>query len=72
MVVKYLLGKHVKKQGEKVGSSALIASGSDALFDSLLSLSVFVAAIVHLKFGLAFEAYLGIVISILLLKQELR
>ncbi len=68
VVVKYLLGKHVKKQGEKVGSFALIASGSDALFDSLLSLSVFVAAIVYLNFGLAFEAYLGIVISVFMIK----
>lgn len=68
VVVKYLLGKYVKKQGEKVGSSALIASGSDALFDSLLSLSVFVAAKIYLKFGLALEAYLGVVISVFMIK----
>ena len=37
IVVKLLLGMYVKKQGEKVNSGALAASGSDALFDAVLS-----------------------------------
>lgn len=41
VVVKFFLGKYVKGQGKKVNSGALIASGSDSLFDSILSLSVF-------------------------------
>ena len=38
--VKVILGTFVKKQGEKVNSGALTASGSDALFDAILSTSV--------------------------------
>ena len=42
IVVKLLLGTFVKKQGKKVNSGALVASGSDALFDAVLSASVLV------------------------------
>ena len=38
--VKAALGKYVKAQGKKVNSGALLASGSDALFDAVLSTSV--------------------------------
>ncbi|MBQ3405133.1 MAG: cation diffusion facilitator family transporter, partial [Oscillospiraceae bacterium] len=36
VVVKLVLGRYVKSQGEKVDSGALIASGSDASFDAIL------------------------------------
>ena len=37
IAVKLVLGSYVKKQGEKANSGALTASGSDALFDAVLS-----------------------------------
>ena len=37
IVVKLVLGQYVKKQGEKLKSDALIASGSDALFDAVIT-----------------------------------
>ena len=43
VVVKILLGRYVKSTGEKINSQALIASGSDALFDAILSLSTLIA-----------------------------
>ena len=36
VVVKLILGRYVKAQGEKVNSSALVASGADASFDAIL------------------------------------
>lgn len=48
IVVKLILGKYVKSRGEKVGSVALVASGSEASFDAILSASVLVSAIVYL------------------------
>lgn len=68
VLVKLALGKYVKKQGEKVNSTALVASGSDALFDAILSLSVFVSALIYLFWGLSLEAYVGIVISIFMVR----
>lgn len=68
VVVKFFLGNYVKRQGKKVNSGALIASGSDALFDSILSLSVFLSAIVFMVFGLSLESYVGLVISVFMIK----
>ena len=34
VVVKLILGTYVKKQGKKVNSGALVASGADAMFDA--------------------------------------
>ncbi len=68
IVVKLLLGAYVKKQGEKVNSGALIASGSDASFDAILSASVLASAIIFLVWGISLEAYVGVVISGFIIK----
>lgn len=68
IVVKLLLGTYVKHQGKKVNSSALAASGSDALFDAILSSSVLASAIVFLIFHVSLEAYVGVVISAFIIK----
>ncbi len=68
VVVKILLGRYVKKQGEKVNSGALIASGSDASFDAVLSASVLVCAIIFTATGLSLEAYVGVIISGFIIK----
>ena len=68
VLVKVLLGKYVKKQGVKHNSGALIASGSDALFDAVLSSSVLASAIIYLAFNISLEAYVGVFISIFIIK----
>ena len=71
VVVKIVLGKYVKAQGKKVNSGALVASGSDALFDAVLSFSVLLSAIVFLLFKISLEAYVGAVISGFIIKAGL-
>ena len=68
IVVKLVLGLYVKKQGKKVSSGALEASGSDALFDAILSASVLASAIVYLIWGVSLEAYVGVVIAGFIIK----
>lgn len=63
VVVKIVLGKYVKAKGEQVNSGSLVASGSDALFDAVLSGSVLVSAIIFMVSGLSLEAYVGLVIA---------
>ena len=63
IAVKLILGLYVKKQGKKVNSGALVASGSDALFDAILSASVLASAIVYLIWGISLEAYVGVIIA---------
>lgn len=68
IVVKLVLGLYVRKQGKKVSSGALEASGSDALFDAILSASVLTSAIVYLIWGVSLEAYVGVVIAGFIIK----
>ena len=71
IVVKIVLGKYVKGQGKKVHSSALEASGSDALFDAILSTSVLASAIIYMFSGLSLEAFVGVIISVIIIKSGL-
>lgn len=68
VVVKLLLGRYVKGQGEKVNSGALIASGSDASFDAILSASVLASAVIFMIWGISLEAYVGVVIAVFIIK----
>ena len=45
-IVKFLFGKYVKKEGRKIHSKSLVATGTDALMDSIVSFSTFVMLIV--------------------------
>ena len=68
IAVKLVLGLYVKKQGKIVNSGSLVASGSDAMFDAVLSASVLASAIVFLIWGVSLEAYVGVVIAIFIIK----
>ena len=67
--VKFFFGRYVKKQGEKLNSGSLVASGTDVISDSILSLSTFVAAIISMSFHISLEGYLGVIISLFILKS---
>ena len=68
VIVKILLGKYVKSQGKKVSSGALIASGADAMFDAILSTSVLASAIIYFTTKISLEAYVGVLISGVIIK----
>lgn len=67
--VKVLLGLYVKKQGTKANSPALRDSGQDALNDAVISFSTLVAALVFVIFRVSVEAYLGALISLVIIKS---
>ena len=69
VLVKIVLGRYVKAQGEKVNSGSLVASGSDAMFDAILSSSVLASAIIFKVSGISLEAYVGAVISVIIIKS---
>lgn len=68
IVVKLLLGRFVKKQGEKLKSDALIASGSDALFDAIITLATLVSAGIMLLWNVSLDGILGSLISLVIIK----
>ena len=69
VVVKILLGRYVKGVGVKVNSDSLINSGEDATLDSIISASTLVAAGIFLIFHISLEAWLGAIISIIIIKS---
>lgn len=69
VLVKLLLGRYVRRQGERVQCGALAASGTDALFDAVISLSVLISALLFLATGISLEAYVGVVISAVIIKS---
>ena len=71
VVVKFLLGRYVKGVGEDINSQALVASGSDAFFDAILSLSTLIAAIISIFFHISLEGILGVIISIVIIKASI-
>lgn len=68
VVVKIVLGLYVRATGEKVNSDSLVASGKDALLDSVISASTLLAAAIFLIWHISLEAWLGAVISLVIIK----
>ncbi len=69
--VKFFFGGYVKNVGKQIDSQSLIATGTDAFMDAVLSFSTLVGAIIFLVFGLNIEGYLGVVISIIIIKSAI-
>lgn len=69
IIVKFILGLYVKKKGKEVNSDSLVASGSDAFNDAILSISVLASAVIYLIFHWSLEAYVGVLLSIFIIKS---
>ena len=68
IVVKLVLGQYVKHKGQQLKSDALIASGSDALFDAVITLATLVSAGVMLLWNVSLDGILGALISLVIIK----
>ncbi len=68
VLVKIVLGTYVSRTGKKVNSDSLVASGKDALMDAIISTSVLVAAGIYMIWDVSLEAYLGVIISVFIIK----
>lgn len=68
IIVKLILGWFVKKKGQQLHSDALVASGSDALFDAIITAATLVSAGIMLIWDISLDGYLGGIISILIIK----
>lgn len=68
-ITKIVLGIYFKKTGKKVKSESLVNSGTDALMDAIISTSTLIAAITYITFKVSLEAYLAILISLIIIKS---
>ncbi|MBQ7505529.1 MAG: cation transporter [Ruminococcus sp.] len=69
VLVKIVLGRYVKAVGDKVNSESLVNSGKDATLDSIISASTLAAAGIYLIWGVSLEAWLGVIISAVIIKS---
>ena len=67
IIVKIFLGIYFRHRGKKLGSASLVASGTDALFDSIISVATLITIVVFITSGLQIEAYLAAIISLFIL-----
>lgn len=68
IAAKLICGKYVKKVGESINAQSLVASGSDAFFDAILSLGTLVGAVISMIWGIGLEGIIGVVISLFIIK----
>ncbi len=71
IIVKFILGLYVKRKGKEINSNSLVASGSDAFNDAILSISVLTSAIIYMLFDISLEAYVGVILSLFIIKTGL-
>lgn len=69
VVVKIFLGLYYDKIGCKVNSEALKNSAKDATLDAVISCSTVISAMIFVTTGISTEAWLGLVISIVIFKS---
>ena len=68
ILTKLVLGWFVRKKGKQLDSDALVASGSDALFDAVITLATLISAGVMLLWNVSLDGYLGALISLVIIK----
>jgi len=67
-VIKFFLGNVTVKTGESTGSEALIGVGKECRNDSYFSIVTIVSSLIFLITGHSFDAWAGLVFSILIIK----
>ena len=68
VVAKILLGLYFRRRGKALNSSSLATSGTDALFDAVVSAATLVSAVVAMIWRVNIEGFLGVGISVFILK----
>ena len=68
IITKIILGRYTKVQGASANSTSLLASGSDALFDAIVSASTLVSALITILFKINIDGYVGAAISLVIIK----
>lgn len=68
LVGKLILGRYFVKQGEKLNSDALVATGTEASYDAILSGSTIFCAAASMIWGVSIDGFVGLIISAFIIK----
>ncbi len=68
IALKFMLARYLKNTGKKIKSNVVIASGAETMNDTWISVAVLASAIIYLIWHIDIEAYISIIISIVIIK----
>ena len=68
VAAKLFLGRYLRTTGTKVKSDTLIASSVETINDSIISGAVLLSAIIYIICSINLEAYISIIISVIIIK----
>lgn len=68
ILVKAAIGIYTGRKGRKLESASLIASGHDAINDTIATTATLAAALIYTNTGVSLEAYIGLGIAAIILK----
>jgi divalent metal cation (Fe/Co/Zn/Cd) transporter len=71
IVVKIILGLFTRGRGKKYNSDSLVASGTDAMMDSIISLATLIGIGIYFIWDLNLDGYIGALISVFIIKAGL-
>ncbi|MBQ3263742.1 cation diffusion facilitator family transporter [Candidatus Saccharibacteria bacterium] len=71
IIAKYALAFYLKKSGKTYKSNVLIASSAETMNDTIISIAVFLSAIIYLIVKVDIEAYVSLAISVIIIKVGL-
>ena len=68
-IIKFILGDHFKKVGNKYFSMSLYATGVNEEHDSLIAISIVISLILYILYNVNIEALLGLFLSYLIMQS---
>lgn len=71
LIAKYALAKYLKNTGRKIKSKVVEASGAETMNDAWISIAVLTSAIIYQIWHIDIEAYISIIIAIIIIKVGL-
>ncbi len=71
ILVKIIYGSYIKKLGHSINSKGLIATGIDSLYDSILTLTTLITALISIYTHVFLEGPLGILISLIIIRSSI-
>lgn len=71
IALKYLLARYLKRSGKEHKSTVLTASGAETMNDTWISVAVLFSAIFYLITKIDIEAYVSLIIAVLIIKVGL-
>lgn len=68
IIIKFVLGFYTKRKGKQLSSDSLISSGTECIYDCIVSISTLVSAGVMVAFNVSLDCWLAAIISCLIIK----